>query len=294
MPSYRIQFQILPAAPFGLPDGDKVVLPAGPRSIAGPVIDTRTGVIANHGTLPVYRTEEQALALDHSVGQVRLEIRDNFGSLWIASDSLEFASRDGRAVVERLCRSLSTIYGLRFSAELQFIEDADGVPRRWSNPQFIQLGSFVTFNLEELSTNIRKALGWAELADSTVQKALLYAEHACLLNEYAASDESFSVHAAFSRSLAFLQLFKALTTILGDPSSDRDHQSRFRTFGLPADFWERRVKPLYKIRNDSDVAHYSIDAPDPLGFATTFGHAVVVLREALDAHVSHISVRSHT
>ena len=264
------------------------MLPAGPRSIAGPVLDTRTGEIANHGTLPIYRTDEEALKLDHSLGGARLVLHDNFASLWIESADVATAFRDGKALMERVCQSLSTLYGFRFRAAFQFIEDDTGTPKQVVESRMIDLGSFVTFNLGELSEKIRLAFGWAERADATVRKALLYAEHACLLSEYAQADEKFSVHASFSRSVAFLQLFKALTTIVGDPSSDKDHQKHFRNIGLPADFWEKRVRPLYKIRNDDDVAHYSIEMPDPLGFATTFGQAMGVLRDALTAYVTHI------
>ena len=108
-----------------------------------------------------------------------------------------------------------------------------------------------------------------------------------MLQEFSETHPLSSPHAAFSRALAFLQLFKALTAIVGDPSSDRDYQSRCRKLGLPKDFWQTKAKPLYEIRNDDDVAHYSHSFPEPGAFLTQYSQAVVVFREALSAHMNN-------
>jgi hypothetical protein len=61
----------------------------------------------------------------------------------------------------------------------------------------------------------------------------------------------------------FLQLFKALVVLVGEPGVDSDYQRRARHLDLPADFWQSRVKPLYDVRNDEDVAHYRLAEPTP-------------------------------
>jgi hypothetical protein len=85
---------------------------------------------------------------------------------------------------------------------------------------------------------------------------------------------------------AFLQMFKALVTIVGEPGVDGDHQQRAKRLGLGADFWVSRVKPLYKIRNESDVAHYSLRTNDFSAAHAQFIAASVVFRDALTAYVS--------
>lgn len=60
--------------------------------------------------------------------------------------------------------------------------------------------------------------------------------------------------------LRFLQYWKALATIVGDPSRAKDHQSRPHRLGLDRTFFRQRVKPMHNIRNSFDVAH--IDEAD--------------------------------
>jgi hypothetical protein len=57
--------------------------------------------------------------------------------------------------------------------------------------------------------------------------------------------------------LRFLQYWKALTAIVGDPSGDRDHQSRPTKLGLGRQFFRQVVRPLTEIRDNFDVAHIS-------------------------------------
>ena len=58
-------FKLSPPGFFGLPEGDKVVVPASPtgREVLGPVLDTRSGVLVSHGSLPEYRPDSAALKL---------------------------------------------------------------------------------------------------------------------------------------------------------------------------------------------------------------------------------------
>lgn len=84
-------------------------------------------------------------------------------------------------------------------------------------------------------------------------------------------------------------MFKALTAIVGDPSSDRDYQSRCRKLGLPKTFWQEKAKPLYDIRNDDDVAHYTHTLPEPGAFLGRFSQAVAVFRESLTAYMNTLA-----
>lgn len=288
MSRYELHFVVSPTAPFGLPSGDHVVRPAGPQSIAGPAIHLRSRKVASHGTLPLYRADEDALAiaLESAVGHV--SVRDNFATVVIDAGNAEVAYQRGTGLVERLCQSLSVLSGLRFSAEFQFCEDDLGNVTTRDERVSIPVGTFTVYNLIDLAERFGAAFDWAIKADDRVGKALLYVEHAFILTEIAQSRATNARNAAFSRGLAFLQLFKALSLIVGEPGTDSDYQRRCRALGLPHDFWLARVKPLYDVRNDDDVAHYHIAPPDLGAFRDHFASALEVLREALDAYARHL------
>lgn len=55
--------------------------------------------------------------------------------------------------------------------------------------------------------------------------------------------------------LRFLQYWKAIAVIIGDPSRDRDHQERPKKLGLGRHFFRQRIHPMNELRNNFDVAH---------------------------------------
>ncbi|HWR53740.1 MAG TPA: hypothetical protein VN428_21705 [Bryobacteraceae bacterium] len=285
MPRYEVHYVFTPTAPFGLPDGAKLVLPAGERTISGPLVHVKAGAVASHGTLSEFRRDADALALTCGDDECMLVMHDNFGHIALQASSAQEAHERVQPIVDRLCRGLSIETGQRFSAELQFIEDASHNVSVLQPPKVLSLGTTSTFNIPQLRGQFERTVNWARDDDPSIDKALVYVEHAFLLNEFAASLGVLSEQAAFSRGLAFLQLFKALSVILGEKGQDSDYQRRFRVLGLPPTFWKDKVEPLYVIRNDEDVAHYRLHPLDPGAFTTAFGKALAVLREALAAYV---------
>lgn len=291
MQRYRFLFRLGPPAYFGLPDGEKLVVPveAG-GTISSPVLDTRTGHKVSHGSLSRYRTPESALAANLQIGDHSIKLSDNFLEVWTQSPDPQDATSKTIAYVDLFVQSLSSMYGERFFASLMAIEDEHGNPQSVAAiPRTVPFFTATIYNTQELSERIGVAATWAQTADAVAQKALFYFEHACLLEEFSSSLTLSSPHASFSRALAFLQLFKALTSIIGDPSTDRDYQSRCKRLGLQKDFWEVKAKPLYEIRNEQDVAHYSHSLPQPGMFLGHYRQAVAVFREALGAHMAKLA-----
>lgn len=295
MPSYRFLFRLGPPGYFGLPEADKLVVPAQPggRQLVSPVLDTRTGQLVSHGTLSQYRAPDRALAANIKSEGLSLSITDNFLEVITEAERAQLAADRVLANVDLLLQSLTSMYGDRFFASLLSAEDSQGVPQAvQTGPKAVQLLKATLFNIEELRDRVTRAADWASNADTAAKKALFYFEHACLLNEFAQTLPLTSPHVAFSRALAFLQLFKALTSIVGDPSSDRDYQSRCKRLGLAKDFWQTKARPLYDIRNEEDVAHYSHTFPEPGAFLAKYSQAVSVFREALEAHMNVTSSAS--
>ena len=193
------------------------------------------------------------------------------------------AHHAARTFAELFAQSFSVQFGMRFTVEFLFVEDEHGVPQRV--PKSVQVPFGATwYNLSVTRDRLRIAFDWTITADDRSRKAMLYFDHACLLADFAWTLPPTGPHATFSYALAFLQLFKALVAIVGEPGVDRDYQRRAADLGLPPDFWSSRVKPLYVIRNDEDVAHYSLQEPEPGSFVGRFREAAEVFKEALSAY----------
>ena len=78
MASYDILVQLAPAGAFGLPEPGYVVVPPSGEQIVSPAIDSRTGNIVCHGTLSVFRKEEEKLSLQVDVEDCHISLYDNY------------------------------------------------------------------------------------------------------------------------------------------------------------------------------------------------------------------------
>lgn len=295
MQNFKLLFRLTPTGYFGLPDGDRIVVPVREgREIIGPSLDVRSGHLVANGTQSEFRPEDGCASAVFSVKGLQAVLRDNFLELALVASDMQSAVSLGESYAASLARGLSVMHRERFSTEFLSVEgDAGNVhgPSPQSNPTLLRVTSY---HIPELNDRFLQASEWAVSFDTRACKALFYFEHACLLNEFAQSLPFAGPHAAFSRALAFLQVYKALTSIIGDPSSDRDYQSRCKRLGLGKDFWSERAKPLYVVRNQSDVAHYSEFLPEPGAFLETYAQACIVFAEAFTGHMSMLKSRSDT
>lgn len=291
MSLFKVLFRLEPQAVFGLPDGDKVVVPAGPtpKDFLSPALDTRTGHIVAHGTLSEYRREGHSASCAFSLSGFNATMRDNFVRLEVSESSAQEATEAAVFKVNVWLQAMSVQFNQRFSSEVISVEDEMGTPLEVRiAPTRVEMVAVTVYDIHDLEEKAKRSADWADAADESATKSLLYFEHASLLNEFAQTLPNLGTHAAFSRSLAFLQLYKALTTIIGDPSTDKDYQSRPKKLGLPVDFWSVRARPLYKVRNEEDVAHYSRSMPTPDAFMHTYAQAVTVYTEALTSHIAFL------
>ena len=289
--SFKALFRLSPPSAFGLPDRDKLVVPMSPApaDISGPMIDTRTGLQVAHGTLSKYRKEAAAINLKFGLSGMAATLRDNFLTVELRGTNPQLAAENAYASVRKFLQALSLLEKNRFEATLLSFDDANGKAQQ-VHLELRKLTSLdiSIYNTQELAEKVKAAAAWAEMKDQASEKALFYYEHASLLYEFSRTLPFRSPHATLSRAMAFLQLFKALTSLIGDPSSDKDYQSRAKKIGLAPDFWKDKAKPLYEIRNDSDVAHYSKSMPEPHAFLEAYEQAVEVFTEALRAHIAYL------
>jgi hypothetical protein len=73
--------------------------------------------------------------------------------------------------------------------------------------------------------------------------------------------------------------------MLVDP---RDHQSRYKRFGLSYEYFVEKIKKLNDFRNDYDVAHYSIVEDRLEEVEAAFGEASSIVSEVLQQYRDHL------
>jgi len=288
----RALFRIEPPAYFGLPDGSKVVVPASPDApaeIVSPVLDTRSGLIVNHGSLPSYRSPSQAIQEQFVVDQVSLRLEDNFLSAELDADTLGAGVERARSVVVAFLRHLMVEQGDFFRPVLLQYEIEGKETHRASQP--VKLMELAAYNLEEFRGRIRRAVTGTLNSDERLDRALVYYEQGRFLYKLGSDHDLAERHRHYLIASGFLFLWKAITTVLGEPGTDRDYQRRFKAFGLPTDFWQTRIQPLKETRDAADVAHYDLNPEGVAKPVSEFGKAEATCREVLKAYSEHL-VRS--
>jgi hypothetical protein len=289
---FKLLFKVGPSSMFGLPE-DGVVVFNGARggSFVGPTLDSRSGQVVSHGSLSQYRPDDEAVSFAGSVANGHLTVRDNFFTLQVAAGDQRQALREGTALFEQFLRLLGVEYGNAFSYELLQIESEDGELEVRPGPRTFQLVHATAYNTGLLKQHIEATAAATRLDDDRLTKALMYREHAAFLFQLRAGVGMFTPHFSFLLTSAYLNMWKAITAILGDPTKGSDYQKRFRRFGLPEDFWKDEVAPLMKVRHNFDVAHYSLDESAIAQVEQSFGKAGQVCKTVIGAYVRHLGTR---
>ena len=129
------------------------------------------------------------------------------------------------------------------------------------------------------------------LEDPVLDRALQYYEHAMFLfdrrNQIA---DLFSSHFRYMISEIFLNMWKAATAFIGDPSVDNDYRSRYRRLGIDREFFETKIEVVRNIRNDYDVAHYRIDEERLAEIERNYGLVKEVAERIIRDYRQYLSV----
>lgn len=289
MKKFTLLIKVGPPSMFGLPqDGMTVLNGKLGGKFHGPTLDSKSGQFVSYGRLSEYRREEEAVEFSGKIADLPLTVRDNFFRLEIDASDRTAALRLGVARFELFLRLLAVEYGNAFTYDILHIESDDGDLEVSPGPKMVQLMHATMFNTEQFVQHIVTAAASAHLDDPRLSKALMYREHAAFLFEARTRVGFFTHHFSFLLTSAYLNMWKAITTILGDPSIDGDYQSRFQTFGLPKGYWDDNVKPLKKIRDDVDVAHYSLETDTIQIVEGAFGVAGQVCKAVIKAYVAYL------
>jgi hypothetical protein len=230
------------------------------EGIYTPSINRLTLNTVSHGTLSRYREESDAVKIDESTLGLRMSLRDNF--LWVAlrKESYKEAEAAVLGAVDRFTQLLAIDRSAYFSAEfLRATFLSGGTEELSRQPKRVLLGTIKVYNLSEFKNSLHWALAAVSLtSDAKLAKALDYCNHAQFLNRMR-RDLPMGYLRAHSYLAAdiFSNYYRAASVIVGDPSKDKDYQSRYRKMGLSDDDW-KRVERVRELRNDYGVAHYDL------------------------------------
>src|SRR5207245_8757580 len=75
---YSAGVEIQPSGPFGVPQGDTVVVPASAQNIVGPSLHVASMTKAGHGTLSRFRDDASAIQKNLKILDISCRLHDNF------------------------------------------------------------------------------------------------------------------------------------------------------------------------------------------------------------------------
>lgn len=277
---FEITFKVEPSAPFGVPQEGYVVRPGKPESIHGPTIHFRSGTVVGHGTLSQYREEGSEINLVVNLAVGRIRFHDNYAFVEIEATTPDEAFASGSNLLDRFLKHFSLSKGTLFSAHPLVFESED--QKLYPVPEFIHITRVTTYNLENLEKDLLSASQYQSISDVKLEKAFEYYEQALLLyiNREKIAPILSRQHSLLISS-AFLNLWKAVSVLVGDPSTDNDYQRRYRGLGFDIQFFTEKIEKLRALRNNYDIAHYSVRRDDLEQIEAAFGEANTIATEVI-------------
>ncbi len=200
--------------------------------------------MVGHGTLSNYRIPEEALDAKITLGRSSGEFHDNFLTLDVdagtSNEALEIATEE----LQRFFRRLTLNQGRAFSWRVLVVEDEE--KRIYRLPATLELASVSVYSTSKLKDDIEDSQTDLRTSDERTERALEYYEHAVFLYENRLQIAPLqSHHFRLLISAVFLNVWKAVTAVIGDPSTDKDYQRRYRQLGFDDEFFknENRDNP---------------------------------------------------
>lgn len=288
---YTLTVEVAPAAPFGVPEDGMTVLPPGTGEYFGASYHTDTLTRVGYGALSRYRQEDEAIRLEAALGNVEARVHDNFVFLDVDAPSHRHALQLILARLESWLQHLSLNQGRLYTYTALILESEDR--HTYPLPKFQIIANVTHYHLNSLAEDLKAAAAAHDVGDKRLRRALQYLEDAYLMFEKrsALAPVTSPQHTRLIAA-AFLSLWKAAASIVGDPSVDRDYQRRYRELGYDQQFFETQLEPLREMRNVWDVAHYSLDTTAIDAVEKQFGDAQRIVTDVLKRYRSLLISRS--
>ena len=256
MSRYMIHFELLPPYAFGIPVPGHEVVPAGDNPTLRYDAKTRVQSITRSDGTPTVRRPEEQFQAGFRLNDIEFSFADNNCVATLDAADEETAVQRARDELTHLCLMFASS---KDQYPMQIVPSTraarmDGVPGALTKRTSSQL--FFVYDNQDTSRSLTYT---ASLLDGTnldqvLRRALNYLGLGDALTTTlppGAPDEQ----GQLLLPLRFLQYWKALATIVGDPARAKDHQSRPKKLGFNRHFFRQHVDPMHEIRNRFDVAH---------------------------------------
>lgn len=277
---FTVAFEIDPASAFGLPQTGVTVLPGVAGTFRGDIYDGKTGAVRRYGLLSSYRQPDEAIAVDLNVAGVVIQLRDNIAYCEVDAATSGAAYFQAAGGIDQLLQHLTLTLSQSFTYRPRHIIGTEGL-----HPlPFTMLAHVTTYSLESVADALRTTQEAMRVSDARLDQALHYYDHALFLysNRLRWTD-MFSRHFRQLISAAFLNIWKAISTVIGEPG-EKDYQSRYRSLGFTQDYFTKEVERVRQLRNDYDIAHYHEDGGRLEEVEANFGQATRVATQVLKAY----------
>ena len=280
---YQVTFEISPAGHFGVPqDGVTVLDGTVGGEYSGDTYHTATMKRVGYGSLPEYRAGEEAVDLTFSLGNSRVHIRDNFAFFETEATTYREAYDRAETGLHKFLQHLSLSHGVLFKYQPLMIESSEG--NVYPIPMYTTMGTVTVYDLDRLRQNLLEADRCYYLSDQRLERALEYLTHALFLFEMRTQVATpLSGHYTMLVASVFLNLWKAASAVVGDRSKreDSDYKSRCIRLGFDEEFIKTKIDKIRKLRNDYDVAHYTLDDERIHEIEMNLGEAGAIVIEIL-------------
>ncbi|HEX74075.1 MAG TPA: hypothetical protein G4N93_02880 [Dehalococcoidia bacterium] len=287
--TFDFVFLVEPAGIFGIEEAGKTIISAEEGDqIVSPILDSRTMNIVSWGTQSRLRALDKKLDLPLNIDGAIFRFSDNFLFVSVPGHSLEEAESKLIPALKRLILYLS--FSQNTFIRYTLVQATNVVGERIPIPKLVKLGSLRFYNLD----NLRKQLSEFESASKTVysenriSKALEYFGKGLLFCELL-EDSRYSILNPFDplslsetslRAETFLNFWKVIAIILGEKMEGKRFQSFYKKLGMSNEEFRQNILPLYKVRNDYDVAHSKRQATLATPNVVTREHLTACQKEA--------------
>ena len=280
-------FKILPPHSFGLPQDGHTVLPAG-TSFVSDTYDRFTGAIVGHGTLSDYRDLDGAISQDVEVLGLKGKLFDNHLALDVEGATPNEAYARAARAVDSLLMHLAVNQRRSFAFEGLSIMSSSG--KIGLVPKPVRIFAVAQYDLSKLGSDIIAAQAFSWLKDAELERALEYFEHGLnLYEERNQGSDPFSRRFRMIISSVFLNIWKAISTLVGDPNKDHDYQSRYKKLGLDYEYFKEKIERLRYLRNDCDVAHYDVSTRSLERIENECGEAIRIASDLISRYRAHLA-----
>ncbi|MBP9096785.1 MAG: hypothetical protein KBG21_09270 [Ignavibacteria bacterium] len=262
MHKYKTTFEIKPSCWFGLPEENTLVIPTNTKF---EIYHSPFSKFYRPISLSQFRKVTERILKNFVLDNMAVKLDDNFIEFTFTAQNSEIASTKVKETLTKFLKILQVNVGSSFFYYInrEILEDnrvIEFIYKDETGSSLVEGFSLVGYDLEKTNIDLDVSLKEFMIQDSKILRFCDYYDRATFLESFFLKEDYIIEYrySKFLRTEIFLNYFKAITVIVGDQSVDSDYQSRYKKFGLDYTFFRDELEPLRVIRNNADIAHYSM------------------------------------